>query len=165
MNKTDLGTNIADFVMQNKEKYYRLAYQYVQNRDDALDVVHDAINKAFSNMNSLKNPEYIRTWFYRIVVNTALDLLRKRKKLIVIDDEILSNLDTGVVDKYENVDLNTAINALPEQYRSVVILRYFEDLKLDDIAEILNEKVSTVKTRLYKALQILRIDIIEEVNK
>lgn len=165
MNKTDLGTNIADFLMQNKEKYYILAYQYVQNRDDALDVVHDAINKAFSNMNSLKNPEYIRTWFYRIVVNTALDLLRKRKKLIVIDDEILSNLDTGVVDKYENVDLNTAINALPEQYRSVVILRYFEDLKLDDIAEILNEKVSTVKTRLYKALQILRIDIIEEVNK
>ncbi|MGE7021224.1 sigma-70 family RNA polymerase sigma factor [Solibacillus cecembensis] len=162
MNKTDLGTNIADFVMQNQEKYYRLAYQYVQNREDALDVVHDAINKAFSNKNSLKNPEYIRTWFYRIVVNTALDLLRKQKKLMVIDDAILSNLDTGMVDNYENVDLNTAINALPEQYRSVIILRYIEDFKLGEIAEILNENVSTVKTRLYKALQILRIDMIEE---
>ncbi|MGA3602955.1 sigma-70 family RNA polymerase sigma factor [Lysinibacillus agricola] len=161
MNKTDLGTNIADFVMQNKEKYYRLAYQYVQNREDALDVVHDAINKAFSNKNSLKNPEYIRTWFYRIVVNTALDLLRKQKKLIVIDDEILPNLETVMVDKHEDVDLN--INALPEQYRSVLILRYFEDFKLDEIAEILNENVSTVKTRLYKAFQILRIDMIEGV--
>ncbi|MEG0384533.1 sigma-70 family RNA polymerase sigma factor [Solibacillus cecembensis] len=162
MDKTDLGTNIADFVMQNKEKYYRLAYQYVQNREDALDVVHDAINKAFSNKNSLKNPEYIRTWFYRIVVNTALDLLRKQKKLMVIDDEVLANLDTGMVDNYENVDLNTAINALPEQYRSVIILRYIEDFKLGEIAEILNENINTVKTRLYKALQILRIDMIEE---
>ncbi|WP_433596479.1 sigma-70 family RNA polymerase sigma factor [Lysinibacillus xylanilyticus] len=162
MNKTDLGTYITDFVMQNQEKYYRVAYQYVRNREDALDVVHDAIKKAYSNMNSLKNPEYIRTWFYRIVVNTALDLLRKKKKNIVIDDEILSNLDTGMMDKYEDVDLNNSLNALPEQYRSVIILRYIEDLKLDDIAEILNENLSTVKRRLYKALQILRIDMIEE---
>ncbi|QPQ32616.1 sigma-70 family RNA polymerase sigma factor [Lysinibacillus sp. JNUCC 51] len=162
MNKTDLGTYITDFVMQNQEKYYRVAYQYVRNREDALDVVHDAIKKAYSNMNSLKNPEYIRTWFYRIVVNTALDLLRKQKKNIVIDDEILSNLDTGMMDKYEDVDLNNSLNALPEQYRSVIILRYFEDFKLGEIAEILNENLSTVKRRLYKALQILRIDMIEE---
>lgn len=165
MNETNLGINITDFVLQNQEKYYRLAYQYVQNREDALDVLHDAINKAFSNMNSLKKPEYIRTWFYRIVVNTALDLLRKQKKLIVIEDEKLSNLETGIFDKYEDVDLYTSLNALPEKYQSVIILRYFEDLKLVDIAEILNVNVSTVKTRLYKGLQILRRDMIEEVYK
>lgn len=159
MQECSIKQQISDHVMKYKENYYRLAYSYVRNVDDALDIVHESICKAFSGMNSLKNPEYIKIWFYRIVVNTSLDFLRKQKKLVVVDEETISSYDLGAVDSYQNIDLKKALEELPISYRSVIILRYFEDLKLEEIAEILNENISTVKTHLYKSLEKLRIKI------
>ena len=57
---------IAEHVLKNKEKYYRLSYSYVKNADDALDIVQESVYKAISSANTLKNPNYIKTWFYRI---------------------------------------------------------------------------------------------------
>ena len=162
MAKTNIEKQIADHVISNKEGYYRLAYSYVRNADDALDIVQESIFKALSSISSLKEPRYIKTWFYTIVVNTSLDLLRKRKKLVVIEEETLCSLDFGDVDHYQDIDLQAALAALPDNHRSIVILKYFEDLTLEEIAEILNENVNTVKTRLYKSLKVLRIKI-EEV--
>lgn len=162
MAKKDIKKQIADHVIANKECYYRLAYSYVRNADDALDIVQESIFKALSSIASLKESSYIKTWFYRIVVNTSLDFLRKQKKLVIVEEETLSSLDTGDVDDYEDIDLQEALAALPDNYRSIVILKYFEDLKLEEIAEILNENINTIKTRLYKSLKALRIKI-EEV--
>lgn len=157
MHKSSLENKIEDHVVKNKEKIYRLAYSYVKNADDALDIVQEAIYKAISSKDSLKNPNHIKTWFYRIVVNTSLDLLRKQKKLVVVDEEALINYDTGTIDNYRDFDLQEALESLPDNYRSVIVLRYFEDLKIEEIAEILNENINTVKTRLYKSLEKLRI--------
>lgn len=157
MSRNSLKEQIADYVIKNKEKHYRLAYSYVKNADDALDVVQESIYKAISTMETLKTPDYIKTWFYRILVNTSIDLLRKRKKFIAVDDESLSGLDSSTVDNYEDIDLQKALEDLPVQYRSVVVLRFFEDLKIEEIAVILDENVNTVKTRLYKSLDMLRI--------
>jgi RNA polymerase sigma-70 factor, ECF subfamily len=159
MKKSSLEQQIADYAITYKENHYRLAYSYVKNVDDALDIVHESVYKAISSMNSLKNSNYIRTWFYRIVINTSLDFLRKQKKLIVTDDEIISSYDMGAVDNYQDIDLKKALEELPHKYRSVIVLRYFEDLKIEEIAEILNENVNTVKTHLYKALEKLRIEM------
>ncbi|MEC0094376.1 RNA polymerase sigma factor [Paenibacillus macquariensis] len=161
--KNDLQAIIADYVTENQEKIYRLAYHYVQNQADALDIMQDAIMKAISKQETIENPAYIKTWFYRIVVNTALDLLRKQKKEVVVAEDILAGLDRGEVDRYKDEDLFNSLDKLPQKYRSVVILKYFENLKLDEIAQVLNENISTVKTRLYKALQLLRIELSEEV--
>jgi RNA polymerase sigma-70 factor (ECF subfamily) len=160
--KKDIKKQIADYVIANKEVYYRLAYSYVRNTNDALDIVQESIFKALSSIASLKEPNYIKTWFYRIVVNTSLDFLRKQKKLVIVEEETLCSLDFGDIDDYQDIDLQTALDALPDNYRSIVILKYFEDLKLEEIAEILNENVNTVKTRLYKSLKVLRMKI-EEV--
>ncbi len=157
--KSDLDDQIADYVIRHKENFYRLAFSYVKNADDALDVVQESIYKAISSKDSLKNPDYIKTWFYRIVVNTSLDLIRKQKKLVIVDEEILSNYDSGEFDNYQNIDLLRALDSLPEKYRNVIVLRYFEDLKIEEVAEILNENVSTVKTHLYKSLKMLRVKI------
>lgn len=154
-----LEKQIADYVIKEKEKHYRLAYSYVKNVDDALDVVQESIYKAFSAKGSLKDPNHIKTWFYRILVNTALDFLRKRKKLIIVDDVILTSYDLATVDNYQDFDLQKAMENLPEKYRSIIILRYFEDLKIEEVAEILDRNVNTVKTQLYKALEKLRINI------
>lgn len=81
----------------------------------------------------------------------------KKRKIDVVDSEIFSSLDHGVIDDYENVDLQKALDNLPSNYRTIIILRYFEDLKIDEIAEILNENINTIKSRLYKSLKILRI--------
>lgn len=154
-----LEKQFEDYVIENKEKHYRIAYSYVKNTDDALDIVQETIFKAIVSLDKLKNPEYIRSWFYRILINSALDFLRKQKKTIVVDEEYLSSFDCGSVDKYTDVDLHRALDELPDNYRSIVILRFFEDLKIEEIAEVLDENVNTVKTRLYKSLEKLRVKI------
>jgi RNA polymerase sigma-70 factor (ECF subfamily) len=162
MGRNILEEQIANHVIKFKDKYYRLAYSYVKNADDALDIIQESIYKAFSSLDSLKNPSYMKTWFYRIVVNTSLDFLRKRKKEIMVGEEFLFNYNEVEYDSYEDFDLKAALDDLPKNYRSIIILRYFEDLKLQEIAEILNENVNTVKTRLYAGLKKLRIELNDE---
>ncbi|ABN52668.1 MAG TPA: RNA polymerase subunit sigma-70 [Hungateiclostridium thermocellum] len=156
-----LEEQIAEYAVKHKENFYRLAYSYVKNADDALDIVQESVYKAISSMDSLKNPDYLKTWFYRIVVNTSLDFLRRQKRNVAVGEEILGSFDFGAVDSYGDFDLQRALDNLPEKYRTIVVLRYFEDLKIDEIAEILNENVNTVKTRLYKSLEILRVKLSE----
>lgn len=159
MEEASLAKQITDYVINNKEKHYRLAYSYVRNSDDALEVVQESIYKAIATMDHLKSPEYLKTWFYRIIVNTAIDLLRKRNKVVIADDETLSGYDTGTPDHYTDIDLQNALESLPVQYRSIVVLRFFEDLKLEEIAVVLDENVNTVKTRLYRSLKMLRVQM------
>ncbi len=159
MGRGNLATVFEDYVIKHKENHYRLAFSYVKNADDALDIVQESIYKAITTLNTLKSPEYLNTWFKRILVNTALDLLRKQKKLIVVEDETLSGFDSGTTDNYEDVDLHKAMDDLPVQYRSIIVLRYFEDLKIEEIADILHENVNSIKTRLYKSLKMLRIQM------
>jgi len=156
-----LEEQIAEYAVKHKENFYRLAYSYVKNADDALDIVQESVYKAISSMDSLKNPDYLKTWFYRIVVNTSLDFLRRQKRNVAVGEEILGSFDFGAVDSYGDFDLQRALDNLPEKYRTIVVLRYFEDLKIDEIAEILNENVNTVKTRLYKSLEILCVKLSE----
>lgn len=163
MSKSSLENQIADYVIKNKERHYRLAYSYVKNADDALDIIQESIYKAISTRDTLKSPTYIKTWFYRIIVNTSIDLLRKQKKVVAVDDESLAGFDKGTVDSYKDIDLQKALEDLPVQYRSVIVLRFFEDLKIEEIAVILDENVNTVKTRLYKSLKLLRVKMTEEI--
>lgn len=165
MDKNCLEKKIADYVIKYKENHYRLAFSYVKNVDDALDIVQESIYKALTSKDSLKNLSHIKTWFYRIIVNTSLDFLRKQKRLGVLDEEALSSLDGGAVDNYQDIDLQKALDTLPANYRSIVILKYFEDLTIVEIAEVLNENVNTVKTRLYKSLEKLRLQMDDEVKE
>jgi RNA polymerase sigma-70 factor (ECF subfamily) len=153
---------LEKYIVENEKAFYRLAYSYVKNPDDALDVVQESIYKAFASIHSIQNFDHVKTWFYRIIVNVSLDLLRKRKREVTTYEEFMLSHDTGTVDHYSDIDLRRSLDSLPEKYRSIVVLRYFEDLKLDEIAEILDKNVNTVKTRLYKALHMLHISMDEE---
>lgn len=155
----NLENQLEDFIIKNREPFYRLAYSYVKNVDDSLDVVQESIYKAFSSIDSLKDFGYIKIWFYRIVVNVSLDFLRKKKREIITDEDFLLANDTGTIDNYADIDLENALESLPEDYKSIIVLRFFEDLKLEEIAVILEKNISTVKTRLYKGLEMLRISM------
>ncbi|WP_339317139.1 sigma-70 family RNA polymerase sigma factor [Paenibacillus sp. FSL R10-2734] len=152
-------------ITDNKENIYRLAYSYVKNKEDALDVVQESIYKALSSIGLLKNPESVKSWLFRIVVTTSLDFLRKHKRVQPIDDEALDYFIPGAEDVYPDFDLERTLDDLPLKYRNVIVLRYIEDLKIEEVAEILNENVNTVKTRLYQALQLLRVTMQEESSK
>ena len=157
MKRKDLEKQFEDYIIEHKEAIYRLAYSYVKNPDDALDMVQESIYKGFLSLDSLKNPRAIKTWFYRIVVNTSLDFIRKSKREIIVDEEYLINNASGNSDSYSDIDLARALDKLPDNYRTIIILRYFEDLKLNEIAQILDININTIKTRLYKGLGLLRI--------
>lgn len=150
---------LEDYILNNKESHYRTAYSYVKNKEDALDVVQESIYKALSAIEGLEHIEFLKTWFYRILINTSIDHSRKAKKVTYVDDTILNNHADVKEDTYEDFDLQDALDKLPDEYKSIITLRYFEDLKLEEIAEILQQNLNTVKTRLYAGLKRLRIEI------
>lgn len=152
----------TEFIRENKGSFYRLAYSYVRNKEDALDIVQDSIHKGLVSLNTLQDPKVMKSWFYRIVVNTSLDFLRKHKRVSIVDSETMEYISSGKEDSYENVDLERALEQLPLEYRSIIVLRYFEDLKIDEVASVMGENNSTIKTRLYKALKLLRIEMKDE---
>lgn len=150
---------LVHLIIENKENFYRLAFSYVKNKDDALDIVQESIHKALLSLGNLKDEQKLKTWFYRIVVNKSLDFLRKHRRVIVMDDATLELYSNGYHDVYQDSDLERCLDYLPEKLRTVIILRYFEDLKIQEIADILKENQNTIKTRLYRALSMLRIQM------
>ena len=132
------------------EKYYRLAYSYVHNEADALDIVQEAAYKAILKSDSLKEPQYVETWVYRIVVNEACSFLRSRKESADVEEIQAAS---------EDIDLKRAIENLDPKDRAIVVLRFFEDRQLEEIAKILDENLNTVKSRLYRVMKKLRLNL------
>lgn len=151
----DIAARTETLLLANYEAYYRLAYSYLQRQADALDAVQESACKAIRDCRQVRNPEYLETWIYRIVINTAQDMLRRRKREWSGEEipEIL------VEDRYSEVDLQTSLRQLDEKSRTVIILRYFEDRKLEEIAAITEENINTVKARLYRGLKKLRVQL------
>jgi RNA polymerase sigma-70 factor (ECF subfamily) len=147
-------------ITENLDGYYRLAYSYTKNQQDAMDIVQESLYKALKNYKKLREPKTAKTWFYRIVINTAIDHVRKENRNGHLDDEQWVQIPAP--EKKSSVDyfyLKDAIEKLSFDYKTIIILRYFEDMKLDEISAILGKNVNTVKTRLYAALKKLRIQL------
>lgn len=146
-----------DFVRAHQKSLYLLAYSYVKNEQDALDIVQDSIQKGWLALERLSKQEQMKSWFYTILVRTAIDFLRKSKRTQLVGDELLLQLPEE--DTYSDLDLEEALHKLPVQLREVIVLRYFEDLKIEDVAQILAIPLSTAKSRLYKALKLLKLEL------
>lgn len=150
---------IQQVLLEHYDKYYRLAYSYVGNQADALDIVQESAYKAIRDSGKVENENYISTWIYRIVVNTAIDMLRKRKKEGM--NTQIEDYEMPVEDSYSDPDLAAALSRLKEEERLVITLRYFEELSLEEISDITGEPLSTIKSRLYRTLKKLRVDLEE----
>ncbi|MBO8463378.1 MAG: sigma-70 family RNA polymerase sigma factor, partial [Firmicutes bacterium] len=133
-----------------------LAYSYMKNREDAMDVVQESVYKAIRFSERLKELEQISSWVYQIVVRTALDTIRKQKREIIGMEEYQ---EEGREDQYEDVDLIKSLSVLSEEERGIIVLRYFEEHKLKEIATILAEPENTIKSKLYRALKKLKIEL------
>ncbi len=152
---------LEKFITENLDNAYRFAYSYTKNSQAAEDVVSESVIKALSAIDTLKNKEFLKTWFYRIIINTAISRIRSEQKIVYIDSK-----DTDIYEKtfddYSHITLNEFIEKLDEKYKTVIILRYFEDMTLEEISKITGENLSTVKSRLYRGLKILRTEMEED---
>ena len=162
MTKTEKFKLVEKFIIENREAHYRLAYSYVRNKDTALDIVQESILKALKSIDRLEEIAYLKTWFYRIIVNTSIDFIRKHQRVMVMEDQALGIHLPQLADEMTDMDLQDAVNQLPPKYKTLIILRFFEDLKIEEIAAITDQNINTVKTRLYRALKKLRIEVGED---
>ena len=149
---------VEELLLSNYDRYYRLAYSYVHNDADAADIVQNGAYKAIKNSAKLQNREYASTWLYRIMLNEIFRFCGQKKTEPLPAEE----QEAQTEDRYEDIDLKRALEELSDEDRMIVELKYFEDMKLEEIAEILDKNTNTVKSRLYRSIQKLRIRLEEE---
>lgn len=157
--------SFLELIHIEKSKLYRMAFVYVKNESDALDIVQETTYKAYRSIRKLKEPSYFSTWVTRILINTSLDFIKKNNKLIPIDQNSLERIEAseGIMSE-DKLDLLIAIEALPEKYKTVIILRYYKDLQVKEIAELLDCPEGTVKTNLHRAVKKLKVKLIKEAH-
>lgn len=150
---------LIEYIKENQNKLYKIAYTYTKNQDLSLDIVQEAVTKALENIHKLKQEEFVKTWFYRILINEALQTVKKNKKIIeyelVENETSTQNNEDNIV---ENIDIYNRIEKLNDKLKTVIILRFFENLKIEEIAVITNTNTNTVKSRLYKGLNEIKKD-------
>jgi RNA polymerase sigma-70 factor, ECF subfamily len=152
---------------QELDRAYRLAGLILGSFNDAEDATHDAFVRAWNHVDSLRDPAGFRAWFDRILVNVCRDRLRRSRivQFVPVDAEAM---DLPSVDYHDQLrdehDLMAAIAALDVDLRVVVILRYWADLTVDDVAERLAIPAGTVKSRLHRAIGQMRSQLLETAN-
>lgn len=156
-----LYDKVVKYIIDNQEKFYRLAFSYVRNQEDALDVVQNAIYKALEHYSGLRNENAINTWFYRILVNESLLFLRKRKDEVFQEESEMAEIPYYEKEYDKDDDLYEQINHLDQDLQTIIKLRFYEELSLKEISDVMDMNLNTVKARLYRGLKLLKQNILE----
>ncbi len=161
----------AEIVDLYKDKLYHLAYRMTSNRQEAEDVVQETFLRVYKNLDRYDENQKFSTWIYRIATNLCIDRLRKRRAVYSLDAESTEHdgLDgysmmpsdertpeTELILTETQKLIRDAIQTLPVKYKSIMILRYLQDLSLQEISEVLDMPVTTVKTRVHRGREFLR---------
>jgi RNA polymerase sigma-70 factor (ECF subfamily) len=151
-------------IHQYKNELYKIAYIYTKNEHDALDAIDETVYKAYISIKKLKKPEFFKTWLIRILINECISLLKKKNKILIEADNSkfdISYDDINLFIDYE--ELYEAINTLTDKQRTAIILKYFDDLKISTISEIMEIPENTVKAHIRRGLSSLRKSLKEDV--
>jgi RNA polymerase sigma-70 factor, ECF subfamily len=161
----------AEIVELYKDKVYQLCFRMLGNPHEAEDIAQEAFIRAYINIHSYDSSKKFSTWLYRIATNLSIDRIRKKKPDYYLDAEVAggegltlySQVAADVAlpeDEVQYVELQEIIQEeilkLPDKYRSVIVLKYIEELSLKEISEILDLPINTVKTRIHRGREALR---------
>lgn len=151
-------------IMERQNTLYRTAYAYAHNQHDALDIVQECVYKAYLSIHKLKEPAHFNTWLIRVLINCAIDYMKKKNRVTLLPNPVSEYVEIPVNSSSveERMDIAKAVGHLEEKYHTVIILKYYHDLTVFQIAELLSCPVGTVKTRLHTAMKKLRIELKEE---
>lgn len=133
-----------------------MAYVYVKNKDDALDVVQEVAYQSFKNFHTLKKPEFLKTWLMKITINCAINVIRKNQKVIHLKPEYETLIGSEDEDLPLAISLQDFIETLEEEEKSVVLLRFYHHYTFKEISELMEIPLGTAKSILYRALGKLR---------
>jgi len=134
-----------------------MAYVYVQNENDAVEVFQQTFIRAYEGLPQLKDPQYFSTWLTRIIINCCKTYLVKKNSVQLVEPHALEDLNsTSPTYIEEELDLWHALCKLEEKYKTVLLLRFYQDYSVKDIAVILQCPEGTVKTHIRRGLQALR---------
>ncbi len=150
-NKESFGILIKN----NKEYLYKMAFLYVKDEQDALEVIHETVYRAFLNIEKLKKAKFFNTWITRILINVSIDFLKKKGKNERLDESTPIIKEKCEISTEEKLDLYNAIDLLNDNYKTVIIMMYFNDMKIKDISKVMEIPENTVKTYLRRAKQAL----------
>ena len=150
-NKESFGILIKN----NKEYLYKMAFLYVKDEQDALEVIHETVYRAFLNIKKLKKAKFFNTWITRILINVSIDFLKKKGKNEMLDESTPIRKERCEISTEEKLDLYNAIDLLNDNYKTVIIMMYFNDMKIKDISKVMEIPENTVKTYLRRAKQAL----------
>ena len=162
------------YLATNSAAYF-VAMKITKDEEESLDIVSDSYIKAFASLDKLENDEKFPAWFNQIVANRCRDYLKKAKPMHLSDmtedgeDFELEDIDGEIPDELlENKDViecvRRVVESLPEEQRMCVILRYYDEMSLQEIADTLEVSLGTVKSRLSRASKKMR-DEIERLEK
>jgi RNA polymerase sigma-70 factor (ECF subfamily) len=140
-----------------EKRIFNYLLRLVSNREDALDLSQDVFLKAYQNLPKLDDPARFSGWLFRIAHNEAFSLLRKRKPETDMAGEPRPASTGGRLLPMElSLAVESALKRLNEDQREAVLLKVYQGFKFEEMAEILDCPVSTVKSRLYTALDLLK---------
>ncbi|GKU83774.1 sigma-70 family RNA polymerase sigma factor [Niallia sp. NCCP-28] len=132
---------------------YKTAFAYLHNEEESLEAIQEVTYRAYKSIKKVKKPAYIKTWLLRIMINYCNDVLKRKKKMIM-NEAIIPLIAT--MDNYQTMEIQEAIETLDERSREIITLKYYHDLKIKEIAFMLDCPEGTVKTWLNKALKQLK---------
>ena len=161
----------AELMDKYKDSIYYMMLKMVQNADDADDLTIEAFGKAFKRLDQYVPSFAFSTWLFRIATNNCIDFIRKRKlrtssidktyedgegeeSVIVIESEGLNPEQTMIKEQKIKM-MRKIVDQLKPRYKNLVVLRYFEELSYEEIAEELNLPLGTVKAQLFRAREFL----------
>ncbi|GIP20570.1 MULTISPECIES: RNA polymerase sigma factor [Paenibacillus] len=152
-----------------EQQVYRTAYYILNNEQDAHDAAQEALIRVYTKINSYEEKAQFKTWVQRIVTNICIDKFRRSKPTVSIEEHEMvfqgkENVERQVMSTYLAQDIQEAINQLPDHHRSVVVLRYVQDLSYNEIADCLDLPLNTVKSYLFRARQQLQ-NLLQDYQK
>jgi RNA polymerase sigma-70 factor (ECF subfamily) len=165
----------GELVRRHQDRLYNTVYRLVENADDALDVVQEAFLSAYQSLDSFKGDSLFFTWLYRIAVNTAISLKRKKRVLARIPDRngehAAEPADTSELTRpghaleqaEEEQKLHKALGRLSPEHRAVLVMKELEGQKYEDMAETLGVPIGTIRSRLHRVRLELR-ELLEQAE-
>lgn len=150
-----------------ENKIYNMCYYLLKNREDAADASQEVCIKIYKSINKFKGDSKFSTWIYRITYNTCLDYIKKRKdelsfEEVISTDNTLESKTEGIIEARElKFELKRCILKLSNDFKTVIVLRDIEGLSYLEMAEILNIEVGTVKSRLNRAREALKNELVK----
>lgn len=160
----DTGNSDAyrELIQRYKEYLYKMAFCYVKDEKKALDLLGECTYKGLMKTTSLKNPAFFKTWMTTIIVSLETDCLKKNSNVIYLEESELASLSNPKLNLEMKMNLYDAIDQLKPDYKSLIILRYFNDFGIEEISQIMKMPSNTIKSYLYRAKQQLRQLLKEE---